>query len=173
LSFIVAKKKATVIILLLTKKIIYSIIIIVLIIVLREIILQGKRKHSRKRDSILQAIRSSYAHPGAQDIYEKLKPQIPDLSLGTVYRNLNMFIKDGLVSFVGTINGEERFDGIVTPHPHVCCTNCGKIADLNDEQTSKFSNRIQMQIPGFTIDIRNVTLYGLCDKCKETAALGR
>jgi len=135
--------------------------------------LEDKRKHSRKRDSILQAIKSSVSHPGAQDIYEKLKPGIPDLSLGTVYRNLKLFREDGNVAFVGTINGEERFDGIVAPHPHICCTKCGKIADLSGEQSKKFSKRVKMQIPGFTIDIRNVTLYGLCDQCKETAALGR
>ena len=135
--------------------------------------MQEKRKHSRKRDSILQVIKSSCAHPGAKDIYEKLKPQIPDLSLGTVYRNLNLFTKDGLAAFVGTINGEERFDGVVTPHPHVCCTKCGKIADLGDDHSAKFSKHIQTRIPGFTIDMRNVTLYGMCDECRETTALGR
>ena len=131
------------------------------------------QRYSRKRDSILREIKSCYVHPGAQDIYEKLKPQIPDLSLGTVYRNLNLFMKDGLVAFVGTINGEERFDGIVTPHPHVCCTNCGKITDLSDDLTAKLSENIPLQIPGFTIDMRNVTLYGMCDECRETTALGR
>ena len=138
--------------------------------------MQGNRKHSRKRDSILQAIKSSCAHPGAQEIYAKLKPEIPDLSLGTVYRNLQLFRKEGTVAFVGTINGEERFDGIVTPHPHVCCTSCGKVADLGGNLPAEFSNPAPMSIPGFTIDMRNVTLYGLCNDCKgskETTAVGR
>jgi len=135
--------------------------------------MKDKRKYSRKRDSILQVIKSSYAHPGAQTIYEKLKPQIPDLSLGTVYRNLKLFRENGDVAFVGTINGEERFDGNITPHPHICCTSCGKITDLDDNLKVEFSEHMPMHIPGFTIDIRNLTLYGLCDQCKETAAQSR
>ena len=55
------------------------------------------RKHSRKRDAILACLRSTTCHPTAEWVYQQLKPAIPDLSLGTVYRNLSMFKDEGLV----------------------------------------------------------------------------
>ena len=132
----------------------------------------GKRR-SKKRDAILELMRSSTTHPGAQWVYEKLKPEFPDLSLGTVYRNISLFRKEGLASFLGTVNGEERYDGITAPHPHVCCTRCGVIKDLDEALSGKLSQHLQMEIPGFTVDIRNTVFYGLCTTCRETAALGR
>ena len=60
------------------------------------------RKHSRKRDAILACLRSTTCHPTAEWVYQQLKPAIPDLSLGTVYRNLSMFKDEGLVISVGT-----------------------------------------------------------------------
>jgi Fur family peroxide stress response transcriptional regulator len=88
------------------------------------------RKHSKKRDAVLKAIRSTHSHPGAQWIYDTLKPSIPSLSLGTVYRNINVFLEEGAIVSVGTVGGEERFDGRVSPHPHLICCRCGKVADL-------------------------------------------
>lgn len=75
------------------------------------------RKHSRKRDAILACLRSTTCHPTAEWVYQQLKPAIPDLSLGTVYRNLSMFKDEGLVISVGTVGGLERFDGNTSP-PH-------------------------------------------------------
>ena len=128
-----------------------------------------RRKHSRKRDAILELIhgcRSSKIHPTAQWIYEQLKPQLPDLSLGTVYRNIKVLLEEGVLASVGVINGEERFDGEPKPHSHAVCTRCGMVMDLPAKEKPAL-------IPGFTIDIRNTIFYGLCSGCKETAALGR
>jgi Fur family peroxide stress response transcriptional regulator len=150
-----------------------------------------KRKHSSKRDAILRVIRSTTSHPGAQWIYEKLKPRIPDLSLGTVYRNINLFRHEGLVMSVGVVNGEERFDGVVEPHPHLVCGGCGKVMDLPcpDDHIahalrfagSPVPEKGQDQSAGlpdgeaeaFTVDYRRTVFYGLCPDCgllKKTTA---
>jgi len=125
------------------------------------------RRQSKKRDAILELMRSSASHPGAQWVYEKLKPEFPDLSLGTVYRNISLFKKEGLLSFLGVVNGEERFDGIAAPHPHVCCTNCGVILDLDETVSSQIFRHIPAEIPGFAIDVRNIVFFGTCDTCKS------
>ena len=65
-------------------------------------------KHFRKRDAILTCLRQTTVHPSAEWIYAKLKPEIPDLSLGTVYRNLALFKQQGLITSLGTVNGVER-----------------------------------------------------------------
>ena len=60
------------------------------------------RKYSKKREAILEALRNTTEHPSAEMLYARLKPEFPDLSLGTVYRNLAMFIRDGDAVSVGT-----------------------------------------------------------------------
>lgn len=90
------------------------------------------RKRSRKRDAILACVRATTCHPSAEWVYQRLKPTIPDLSLGTVYRNLSMFKDEGLVISVGTVGGLERFDGNTKPHTHFVCTRCSAVLDLMD-----------------------------------------
>ncbi len=90
------------------------------------------KKHFRKRDAILTCLRQTKTHPSADWIYNQLKPQIPDLSLGTVYRNLTLFKEQGLVRSLGTVSGVERFDGFPEPHVHFICRCCGSVQDLEN-----------------------------------------
>jgi Fur family peroxide stress response transcriptional regulator len=135
------------------------------------------RKHSKKRDAILDVIKSTKSHPGAQWVYDQLKPAIPDLSLGTVYRNISMFKEEGTLVSQGVVNGEERFDSTTLPHPHAVCTRCGRMDDLSGEVQAKILTEFDIEIPGFAIDKRHTVFYGLCRDCEkfetETAALGR
>ncbi|GHV40588.1 transcriptional repressor [Spirochaetia bacterium] len=126
------------------------------------------RKHSNKRDAILRVIQSTVSHPGAQWVYERLKPQIPDLSLGTVYRNISLFQEEGAVISVGVVNGEERFDGQAAPHPHFVCSSCGKIVDLPcpGDETLKERMAGSIENADFTIDYRKTVFYGLCGECE-------
>lgn len=88
------------------------------------------KRHSRKREAILEAIRSCPSHPTAEGIYTQLKPQFPDLSLATVYRNINEFVKSGDVVSIGVINSKEHYDGTTAPHSHFICDRCGEIYDV-------------------------------------------
>jgi Fur family peroxide stress response transcriptional regulator len=132
------------------------------------------RKHSKKRDAILELVRSTDSHPGAQWIYDRLKPAIPGLSLGTVYRNIGIFRKEGLLEYVGTVKGEERFDADTSPHSHAVCTACGKVMDLPEDIRSGLTSpadlagEYQAEIPGFIIDKRHTVFYGICRECSET-----
>jgi Fur family peroxide stress response transcriptional regulator len=126
------------------------------------------RKHSRKRDEILKTIRSTSSHPSAQWVYDQLKPAIPGLSLGTVYRNINLFREEGAVISVGVVQGEERFDGQVQPHPHLVCSKCGKIVDipgLRDETLEKIAELEILEKNFPHIDPRKTVFYGLCEGC--------
>jgi Fur family peroxide stress response transcriptional regulator len=131
-----------------------------------------ERKHSRKRDAILRVIRSTTAHPSAGWIYGVLKPSIPDLSLGTVYRNINLFREEGEVVSVVVVDGEERFDGRAAPHPHLVCCRCGRVEDLpcpgetggENGQTGTTADQREAA-GGFAIDYRKTVYYGLCPDC--------
>jgi Fur family peroxide stress response transcriptional regulator len=131
----------------------------------------GQRKKSKKRDAILRTIRSTASHPGAKWIYDQLKPSIPDLSLGTVYRNIHLFREEGKVLSLGVVQGEERFDGQVSPHPHLVCCRCGKVLDLPCPAPETLKDFAGVQADegegprDFIIDYRKTVFYGLCRKC--------
>jgi Fur family peroxide stress response transcriptional regulator len=126
------------------------------------------RKYSRKRDEILAVLRQTTLHPGARWIYEQLRDKIPGLSLGTVYRNLTLFCNDGQAGVIGVVNGEERFDAVTEPHPHVVCTGCGKVADLpvpDEAVLERFAEMFTQAAHDFEIDYRKTMFSGLCEDC--------
>ena len=125
------------------------------------------RKHSRKRDAILACVRATTCHPSAEWVYQQLKPSIPDLSLGTVYRNLSMFKEEGSVISVGTVGGLERFDGNTRPHTHFICTRCSAVLDLHEVNLSDdFLQNVHRSAGGDITDYR-LSFYGLCPDCKK------
>ena len=124
-------------------------------------------RYSKKREVILNAIRSTTCHPSAEWIYHTLKPIHPDLSLGTVYRNLVFFQQQGQVQSVGVVNGQERFDGNTTPHSHFVCTNCGAVIDLHSIKLDSFLTRDVSEQYGLTVERHELTFYGKCQTCMK------
>jgi Fur family peroxide stress response transcriptional regulator len=129
--------------------------------------MKAAHKHSRKREAIRKLLADTKEHPGAEWIYAKLKPEFPDLSLGTVYRNLGMFRDEGELVSIGTVAGQERFDADIRPHAHFICERCGRVEDvsapeLDQEKYSACALRIDGEIRGHSL-----TFYGLCRECCE------
>jgi Fur family peroxide stress response transcriptional regulator len=100
-----------------------------------------KRNFSSKRNAIYNTILSTTTHPSARWIYEQLKPDYPDLSLGT-----------------------ERIDGNTSPHTHFVCNCCGRVIDVADDG-SKSSESLALLNKGFTIESKLVIYYGKCSDC--------
>ena len=128
---------------------------------------EKKRNYSRKREAILKAVRSTACHPTAEWVYRSLKPQYPDLSLGTVYRNLAQFKNEGAVVSVGTVNGQERFDGNVEPHTHFICSVCGAVLDVpgdfvSERQVAEAAGKMDV-----TVQSSEVFLRGVCGECSR------
>lgn len=122
-------------------------------------------KHFRKRDAILSYLRSTDVHPSADMVYAHLKPEIPDLSLGTVYRNLSMFRQQGTIASVGTVNGVERFDGNTMPHVHFICTDCSAVIDMPQLQVpEKMTRSAECQLGGRVAGC-SLTFTGQCSAC--------
>lgn len=122
------------------------------------------RKFSRKREAIRQALMNTVSHPSAEWIYAKLKPDIPDLSLATVYRNLNDMKSGGEIQSVGFWNGKERFDGRTDKHCHFICRECGSIEDLD---FIKYDDVIDKTAAagGRQVDYHVMTFHGICSSC--------
>ena len=122
-------------------------------------------KQFRKRNAILNYLRCTDTHPSAEMVYNHLKPEYPDISLGTVYRNLAMFKDKGEIISVGTVNGVERFDGNTMPHVHFVCTGCEAVSDLPQIAVPEELNREVTAQTGGKIDMCQLTFTGRCNQC--------
>lgn len=127
--------------------------------------MQKRENFSRKRTAILNTLRKTRTHPTADWIYAQLKPELPNLSLGTVYRNLKIFCETGKAISVGVINGQEHFDGFVHPHAHFVCERCGAVLDVDGDffgtdELLRLSNDT-----GCNVQSATVMFSGICDTC--------
>ena len=123
------------------------------------------RKHSRQREAILSKICSTTCHPTADWIYQEVKKDFPNISLGTVYRNLVLFREEGNIVSVGNVNGQERFDGNTLPHGHFVCNKCTAVidVDLPDDKQEMIDNPIN--INGNKVERIDFVAYGTCCAC--------
>ena len=122
-------------------------------------------RFSQQRDAILQALQRTRSHPTAEWIYEEVQKEIPHLSLGTVYRNLNQLTDTGVIQRIFD-NGCVRYDGNTSRHDHFRCDRCGKIFDLDIHVPS-----IEQKIPaalGFQVTGYSLEISGQCRECQTT-----
>ncbi len=88
-----------------------------------------QRRFSHQREQIYEAVCATDTHPTAEMVYERLKPEMPRLSLGTVYRNLRQMAAEGrLMELEGPV---ARFDADLSPHAHFRCQRCGAVSDVD------------------------------------------
>lgn len=124
-------------------------------------------KHFRKRDAILSCVKCTDVHPSAEWVHAQLKSQYPDISLGTVYRNLALFKQQGLITSLGAVNGIERFDGNTDPHVHFICRRCDGVTDLPHIQVPQSLCSQAAAETGGSIDTCHLSFTGICSNCCE------
>ena len=129
--------------------------------------METPKKNFRKRTAILSFLRQTKDHPSAEMVYNHLKAEIPDLSLGTVYRNLALFKEQGLITSLGTVNGVERFDGNTAPHVHFICAGCGRVDDLHSLPIPEELKNTAAQSCGGNITGCQLTFTGICADCAQ------
>jgi Fur family peroxide stress response transcriptional regulator len=121
-----------------------------------------------QRLAIYEVLASTGDHPGAEDIYQRLKPSIPSLSRGTVYRTLTLFESNGLVSRVHVSDEQARFDANLDDHHHLVCVRCQRVVDFQDTRLDRLS--FEETAPGgFRVLGHRVHLLGLCPACQQQA----
>lgn len=128
--------------------------------------MEATSKNFRKRSAILSYLQSTNAHPSAEAIYTDLKPQIPDLSMATVYRNLTKFRQEGMVQCVATVKGVERFDGNTDPHVHFICRHCDAVIDLHEMHLPDTLQSQAQTLVGGRVESCCLSFTGLCRECQ-------
>lgn len=121
-------------------------------------------KKSYQRDIILKVIQDSCDHPTADIIYNRVQNIIPNISLGTVYRNLNALADNGYIKRIGVPNNQDRFDKTITNHHHVRCIICNNIKDIFLDITNDFCDKIELETD-YKILSHDLVFEGICPIC--------
>ena len=122
----------------------------------------GKR-YSKQRELIYQCLMETHEHPTAEMLYNWLKPENPSLSLGTVYRNLNLLADEGIITRMPF--PVERYDANTEPHPHFRCRQCGAVYDLEGlEYDASLDEKIGV-LSGHQVDRHDLVFSGICTHC--------
>jgi Fur family peroxide stress response transcriptional regulator len=121
-------------------------------------------KYSRQREAIKEFLAQTKEHPTADTVYMNIRSTHPNISLGTVYRNLNLLAEQGEIIKINCQDGSDRFDGNPMPHYHFLCKSCGKVSDIEMEPIDHI---IKIAGAGFGGKVEgHVTyFYGLCPEC--------
>jgi Fur family peroxide stress response transcriptional regulator len=122
-------------------------------------------RRSRQRDTILKVVMNTKTHPRADWVYEQVRKEIPNISLGTVYRNLKSLAEAGEIYQLELVGSTSRFDGNMDNHYHFRCKKCGDMYDLDEPVDRSIEKRIA-QKTGFKITQQRLELLGLCTKCQ-------
>lgn len=117
-------------------------------------------RNSKQRDLIFDIINNSYNHPTAYDIYEIARKEIDNISLGTVYRNINLLEEQGKVKRIKMNDNIDRFDKAFSNHSHFICIKCSKIIDIDKEFLKEYS-----YLCGNKIIKTEVSFKGICEDC--------
>ncbi len=124
------------------------------------------RRNTPQRMVILQELCATKEHPTAAELFAAVRRKLPRVSLGTIYRNLEVLHEDGFVRKLELAGHETRFDGTTAPHYHVRCTSCGCVRDLPAPLHDKLVTQ-PVDSAGFRIDGHRLEFYGLCPGCQQ------
>ena len=123
------------------------------------------KNYSRQREAILSVLSNTKNHPTADWIYKETRKIIPNISLGTVYRNLGELRRSGVILSIDVGDGKEHFDYDTSPHLHLTCKECGSIIDGkigHDNPVASFGKDY-----GFSVETPVFVVYGYCKNCKN------
>ena len=127
------------------------------------------RRSTRQRRVVLEELRKLTSHPTAAELYEIARQRLPKISLGTVYRNLELLADNGVIQKLDMGGAEARFDGNPDPHYHVRCARCRRVDDVHD-LPADFARQEVLSLDGYEILGFRLEFIGICPQCKRRPA---
>jgi Fur family peroxide stress response transcriptional regulator len=125
-----------------------------------------EHRRTAQRNKILEVLQSTDTHPTASWVYDRVRQHIPNISLGTIYRNLNVLVTQGRIQKISCGEAEDRFDAATEPHIHYYCTDCGCVSDIHDGVAF---GRLSTLVSDIDADVKTYSLicYGKCKHCEK------
>jgi Fur family ferric uptake transcriptional regulator len=136
-----------------------------------KLLLAPKFMMTRQRRVILEELRKLESHPTADEVYELARRRLPRISLGTVYRNLEILSDCGMIQKLELGGTQKRFDGNVGNHYHVRCIRCGCIEDISMEPITTVEDAVRA-VSDYEIIGNRLEFIGVCPQCKKAAQRG-
>ena len=124
--------------------------------------MENERRSTKQLEAVWGAVKDEVSHPTADQVYEKVRAVIPNISLGTVYRNLQKLVAQGRLQIL-TLGRTQRFDPMVKGHDHFICEKCGRVYDAFVKPKKILSSYLPHE--GFTVTSHQLSLYGTCHEC--------
>lgn len=124
------------------------------------------RRNTKQRRVILDELSKTKAHPDASALFKVVRRRIPDISIGTVYRNLNLLKGDGRIIELARGRHSSHYDADLKSHYHFFCLDCGNILDLDEPLLRSLDSEVSKR-SGMTVKYHRVDFYGYCGNCKN------
>lgn len=129
-----------------------------------------QQRMTRQRSVILDTLLSMRSHPTADELYAVVRRQLPSVSLGTIYRNLDVLARSGQVRKLDTGGSQARFDAELEPHHHVRCSACGRVDDVAIARENRI-RRPEKSMHGFSITGYRIEYDGFCPDCRNGSSM--
>jgi Fe2+ or Zn2+ uptake regulation protein len=129
------------------------------------------KRATRQLEAVFQALQGDSSHPFADEVYRRVRKELPRISLATVYRNLQRLVEDGKIRTVLLGERVARYDPETSDHDHFICQSCGRVIDLFLERARQI-DLTPLANDGYIVTTHNLTIYGVCQACSargETA----
>jgi Fur family ferric uptake transcriptional regulator len=124
------------------------------------------QRNTRQRQVILEELRNTQSHPTVAEIYDLVQRRLPHISLGTVYRNLDLLVEHGLVRKLDSGGSQARFDADLRSHYHIRCLRCGRLDDMNVTPQS-FMGEVSKPTDGYQMLGHRLEFFGVCGNCQK------
>jgi Fe2+ or Zn2+ uptake regulation protein len=129
-----------------------------------------KERRTRQLEAIYEAVRTAVDHPSADEVYARVRQQLPSVSLGTVYRNLQKLSAQGRVRVLHLKERVARYDALVHEHDHFVCERCDAVADVA-RPAGQPTECPALAQSGYAVHAQTLTFYGVCPRCQRAAPL--
>jgi Fe2+ or Zn2+ uptake regulation protein len=124
-----------------------------------------KARRTKQLEVIWAAIKNDHSHPTADQIYDRVRKQLPNVSLGTIYRNLQKLVADEKLQVL-MLGRSQHFDPLVDRHQHFICESCQRVYDVFAESHDEIKPA-KLPHPGFKVTSHQLAFYGLCKNCSS------
>jgi Fe2+ or Zn2+ uptake regulation protein len=124
------------------------------------------RRETKQREAILKALRNTRSHPTADQIYDEVRKNIPNISKGTVYRNLQVLQDDGAITELKLNDTLSRYEVKQESHYHFRCEKCGRVSDIDMPVNIELDQQVEKRT-GLKISYHQLEFRGLCKDCQK------
>jgi len=124
------------------------------------------RRDTKQREAVLKFLKNTHAHPTADQIYTEVRKEIPNISKGTVYRNLQILCENGDISELNLHGTLSRYEEKQDRHYHFRCDRCGRVFDLDEPVNTEIEKRVTART-GFKVLSHQTEFRGLCKDCEQ------